>query len=208
MERMDSPQQLWRTQFDKQHTDKLVERVLNQIAALVRQVERDTRWRDQLGPDDRLNTVYMKLLDGKLTWDPSRVNLEGFLLWAISREINHEVRHTIRFPHVSVDDETRNQDQLEEQASEALTAQRESKREEPVEPCWILFLREMRKQAADDKGVMAIVDCYSKGVTTRAEIMKLTGMSKAAYHAAYQRMVRIAKKLDAELLETIVQAIA
>jgi len=52
------------------------------------------------------------------------------------------------------------------------------------------------------------VDAYAKRATTRAEVMDLTGMSKSAYHAAYQRMVRVAKKLDPEILETIVQAIA
>jgi len=208
MQTKDSPQQLWRTQFDKQLTDNLVERVLKQTSSLIRQVQRDTPWRDQLGPDDRLNNILMKLLDGKLNWDPDRVNLEGFLFWAISREITHEVRHAKDFPHVSIDDESRNQDRLDEEASEVLGAQRESKREEPVEPCWSLFVREMRKRAAGDVGILAIVDAYAKRATTRAEVMNLTGMSKRAYHAAYQRMVRVAKKLDPEILETIVQAIA
>ncbi|MBV8758200.1 MAG: hypothetical protein JO257_13015 [Deltaproteobacteria bacterium] len=208
MQTKDSPQQLWRTQFDKQLTDTLVERVLKQTSSLIRQVQRDTPWRDQLGPDDRLNNILMKLLDGKLNWDPDRVNLEGFLFWAISREITHEVRHAKDFPHVSIDDESRNQERLAEEASDVLVAQRESKREEPVEPCWSLFVREMRMRAAGDVGVLAIVDAYAKRATTRAEVMDLTGMSKSAYHAAYQRMVRVAKKLDPEILETIVQAIA
>jgi hypothetical protein len=204
----DSPQTLWRTQFDKQLTDSLAARVLNQAALLIRHVERDTPWRDQLGPDDRLNNILMKLLDGRLTWDPDRVNLEGFLLWAISREITHELRHAANFRHVSIDDEARNQERLDEDASEALAAQRESKREVPVEPCWSLFLREMKKYAGGDLGVLAIVDAYAKRATTRAEVMKLTGMSKAAYHAAYQRMMRVTKKLDADTLETLVHATA
>src|SRR3954462_2725078 len=124
MQTKDSPQQLWRTQFDKQLTDNLVERVLKQTSSLIRQVQRDTPWRDQLGPDDRLNNILMKLLDGKLNWDPDRVSLEGFLFWAISREITHEVRHAKDFPHVSIDDESRNQDRLDEEASEVLGAQR------------------------------------------------------------------------------------
>jgi hypothetical protein len=207
MQTKDSPQQLWRTQFDKQLTDDLVERVMKQMTSLIRQVQRDTPWRDQLGPDDRLNNVLMKLLDGKLTWEPERVNLDSFLLWAVSREITHEVRHAKKFPHVSVDDETRNQDRLEEEASEVLAAQRDGKREEPVEPCWSLFIREMRTRAAGDVGVLAIVDAYATGATTRSAVMKVSGMSKRAYHAAYQRMVRVAKKLEPEILETIVQAI-
>ncbi len=204
----DSPQKLWSTQFDKQLTDNLVERVLKQTTSLIKQVERDTPWRDQLGPDDRLNNIVMKLLDGKITWDPDRVNLEGLLFWAMSREITHEIRHAKTFPHVSVDDESRNQDRLEEETSAALTGQRESKREEPMEPCWSLFIGQMRVGAAGDVGVLAIIDAYTKRVTTRTEVMKLTSMSKAAYHAAYQRMVRIAKKLDPDVIATLNQAIA
>src|SRR3954466_4534375 len=103
MKSQDSPQKLWRTQFDKQLTNNLVERVLNQTGSLIRQVQRDTPWRDQLGTDGRLNNILVKLLDGKLTWDPDRVNLEGFLFWAVSREITHELRHAKSFPHVSID---------------------------------------------------------------------------------------------------------
>jgi hypothetical protein len=208
MQAQHSPQQLWRTQFDKQFTDKLVVDVMKQAAWLIRQVERDTPWRDLLGVDDRLNNVLVKLLDDRLTWEPERVNLDSFLLWAISREMSHEVRDAQKRPQTSIDDETTNQERLEEQASEAIAAQRESKREGVTEPSWSLFVREMRKHAAKDVGVLAIVDSYANGVTSRADVMKRTGMSKATYHAAYQRMVRVAKKLDPEILEIIVQAIA
>jgi hypothetical protein len=43
--KMDSPQPLWRTQFDKQLTDSLVERILKQASSLIRQVQRPTRGR-------------------------------------------------------------------------------------------------------------------------------------------------------------------
>jgi hypothetical protein len=208
MQAQHSPQQLWRTQFDKQFTDKLVVDVMKQAAWLIRQVERDTPWRDLLGVDDRLNNVLVKLLDDRLTWEPERVNLDSFLLWAISREMSHEVRNAKKRRQTSIDDETANQERLEEQASEAIAAQRESKREGVIEPSWSLFVSEMRKHTAKDVGVLAIVDSYANGATTRADVMKRTGMSKATYHAAYQRMVRVAKKLDPEILETIVQAIA
>lgn len=208
MQVQNSPQQLWRTQFDKQFTDKLVAQVLKQATSLIRQVQRDTPWRDQLGVDDRLNNVLVKLLDDRLTWEPDRVSLESLLLWAISREISHEIRNAVKRPQISIDDETCNQERLEEEASEAIEAQRESKRDDVAEPCWSLFVREMRNRTNGDAGVLAIVGAYAHGATTRTEVMKRTGMSKPAYHAAYQRMVRVAKKLDPEVLETIAQAIA
>ncbi|MBA3404143.1 MAG: hypothetical protein H0U13_05545, partial [Gemmatimonadaceae bacterium] len=51
----DSPEQLWRTQFDKQVTNEMMERVLKQTIALVRRVERKTPWRDQQSQDDRMH---------------------------------------------------------------------------------------------------------------------------------------------------------
>lgn len=208
MQGKDSPQQLWRTQFDKQFDPKLVVQIMKQTTALIREVQRKTPWRDLRGADDRLNETILKLLDGRIVWDPDRVNLEGFLLWAISRDIAHEIRDAKKRPHISVDDDDRNQDRLEEEASECIELERTSKAEEPVAPCWSMFVSEMRKHAAGDAGVLAIVDAYAKRAVTRADVMKLTGMSRSAYHAAYQRMVRVAKKIDPETLETIMQAIA
>jgi hypothetical protein len=208
MQGNDSSQQLWRTQFDKQFDRKLVVQIIKQTTALIRNVEKQTPWRDQRGGDDRLNETILKLFDGRITWDPDRVNLEGFLLWAISRDIEHEIRDAKKRPHLSVDNEHLNQDQLEEEASERLELERTSKAEEPVGPCWSLFVAEMRKLAATDAAVLAVVDAYAKHAVTRADVMRLTGLSKAQYHAAYQRMVRYAKKIDPETLETIMQAIA
>jgi hypothetical protein len=74
---------LWRTQFDKQVTNKIMERVLKQTIALVRRVERKTPWRDQQTEDDRLHTAIAKTLAGTLRWDPVRVDLERHLLGAI-----------------------------------------------------------------------------------------------------------------------------
>ena len=208
MQGKDSPQQLWRTQFDKQFDRKVVVQVMKQTTALIREVQRKTPWRDLRGADDRLNEAILKLLDGRIVWDPDRVNLEGFLLWAISRDIAHEIRDAKKRPHISVDDDDRNRDRLEEEASERIELERTSKAEEPVGPCWSMFVDEVRKHAAGDVGVLAIVDAYAKSAVTRAEVMKLTGMSRPAYHAAYQRLVRVAKKIDPETLETIMQAIA
>lgn len=204
----DSPQQLWRTQFDKQFEGKLVAQVLKQTAMLIGQIEKQTPWSDQRGPDDRLNEALLKLLDGRLTWEPERVQLDSFLLWAISREISHELRDAKKFPKLSVDDDGLKQDRLEEEASESIAEVRTSKAEEPVVPCWTLFLDELERLATGDAGVLAIVGAYRQRAVTRADVLEHTGMSKRAYHAAYQRMVRLAKKIDPENLETIMQAFA
>ena len=73
----DSPQPstdiLRRTEFDKQLTQGVMERVLKQTIQLIAEVERKTPWRDQVGPDDRLHTAILKTLEGSRRWDPERV---------------------------------------------------------------------------------------------------------------------------------------
>ena len=203
-----SPQQLWRTQFNRQLTDEMMERVLKQTIALVRKVERKTPWRDNQTPDDRLHTVIVKMLDGTLRWDPTRVDLERYFLGAIAGEISHELEHAEKFHKVSLDAENQNVEDLERETSEAINAGRESKQEVPKQAWWSLAMAEFRKHAPNDVGVLAIVDAYGHDKLTRRDVMAHAGMSSRQYHAAYQRLVRIAQKIDDNVRNLIMQAIA
>lgn len=204
-----SPQQLWRTQFNRQLTDEMMERVVKQTTLLIRKVESRTPWRDTLTPDDRLHTVIMKTLDGTLRWDPARVDLERHFLGAIAGSISHELEHAQKFPRVSLDDEKQNAEkQLEHEASEALRGQRESKEEVPKDVWWTLVIDEFRKHGKGDAGVLAILDAYRNDRRTRREVIEFTGMSSRKYHAAYQRLVRLAQKIDDDVRNLVMQAIA
>lgn len=205
---MDSPEQLWRTQFDKQVTREMMERVLKQTIALVRRVERKTPWRDQQTQDDRLHTAIAKTLAGTLRWDPVRVDLERHLLGAIAGDISHEIEHALNFPQVSLDAEHANADQLERETSEAVAGVRETKREVPKQAWWSAAMDEFRKHADGDAGVLAIVDAYGHDKLTRRAVMEHTGMSARQYHAAYQRLMRAAQKIDEDVRDLIIQAIA
>ena len=204
---MDSPQQLWRTQFDKQISADMIERVVNQTKLLVRKVEKRSRWRDDQLPRERLNTVLVKMLDGRLKWDPERCDLERFLFMAIGGAISHELERAAKFKHVSLDDESVNQDDLELATSEAIAGDREAKAEVPREEWWSLALDEIRKHANGDKGVLAIADAYDHGATTRREVMAYTKMTDRQYKAAYARMVRVSQKIDDDVREQIIDAI-
>jgi hypothetical protein len=206
--RITSPQQLWRTQFDRQLTDEMMERVLKQSIALVRIMERKTPWRDTQTVDDRLHAVIVKMLDGTLRWDPARVDLERYLLYAIAGEISHELERSERFPHASLDDENRDVEELERAASEVLAGQRESKQEVPKAGWWTLAMAEFRKHAGGDAAVLAIVEAFGHGKLTRRDVITHTGMTPRQYHAAYQRLVRVAKKIDDDVRDLIMQAIA
>lgn len=205
---LNSPERLWRTQFDKQLTDAMMERVLKQAMILVRKVERRTPWRDPLTSDDRLHAAIMKTLDRQVTWDPKRVDLERFLLGVIASELSHDIGHAARFRHASLDDEDRDQEALEAATSDALAAERVVKVEIPKEAWWSKVMAELRAHAHGDQPVLAILDAYDRGRLTRREVMAFTGLSSKQYHAAYQRLMRAAHKVNEDVRELIVQAIA
>jgi len=206
--RITSPQQLWRTQFDKQLTNEMMERVLKQTLALVRKVESKTPWRDSSAPDDRLNAVIVKALDGTLRWDPSRIDLERFFLGAIAGEISHDLERARKFQHVSLDAENQNVEDLERETSNAIEGTRESKQEVPKQAWWSLAMAEFQRVAGHDAGVLAIVEAYGHDKTTRRDVIAHTGMSSRQYHAAYQRLTRVAQKIDDDVRNLIMQAIA
>jgi hypothetical protein len=206
--RITSPQQLWRTQFDRQLTDEMMERVLKQTIALVRNVERKTPWRDQQTPDDRLHTAIVKTLDGTLRWDHERIDLQTHFLGAIASEVSHELERAHRFRQVSIDAENQNAEALERETSEALEGARASKQEIPSESWWSVAMAEFRRHSPSDTGVLAILDAYEHGKFTRRDVMAHGGLSSRQYHAAYQRLVRAAQKIDEGARDLIMQAIA
>ena len=67
---------------------------------------------------------------------------------------------------------------------------------------------EFRKHAGHDTDVLAIVDAYASDKLTRRAVLEHTGMTARAYHAAYQRLMRAAQKIDEEVRDLIIQAIA
>lgn len=204
----DSPEQLWRTQFDKQVTDKMMERVLKQTIALVRRVERKTPWRDQQTADDRLHSAIAKVLAKKIAWDPTQLDLERILLGAIAGDISHEIEHAQKFRHTSLDIESPTAEALARETSEAIAGGRETKAEVPTKAWWSLAMAEFRKHAGNDEHVLAIVAAYGLGHYARRDVMAHTGLKPRQYHAAYQRLMRAAQKIDEEVRDLIIQAIA
>lgn len=205
---MNTPERLWRTQFNQQLTNQMMERVLKQTIALIARMEQLTPWRDYAGADDRLQAAIVKTLDGTLKWDPERVDLERFFLGAIAGDISHELEHSDKFPHDSLEDEDLNLDDLEDEAGAALASQRTVKGEVPKKVWWSQIIDELRTLADGDIAVLAMLDAYDHGAFTKRDVMAYTKLSSRQYHAAYQRLLRIAKKVDGDVRELVLKAIA
>ena len=105
----DSPQPptniLRRTEFDRQLTQSVMERVLKQSIQLIAEVERKTPWRDQVGPDDRLHTAILKRHSkDRGAGIQDRVDLGGQLFGIVSSDIDKELRRSVKAPHLSLED--------------------------------------------------------------------------------------------------------
>jgi hypothetical protein len=206
---LDSPERLWRTQFDKQLDDEMMQRLIKQTTSLIARIEKKAkRWSDQLGPDDRINTAILKLLDGQLRWEPGNVDLCGFLYWAVAGDISHELEHQTKFKSRSFDDEDVDVDALEHDAADVLAEARVVKNEVPREAWWSTVMAEMRKHARGDRGMLALLRAYENDHTTRKQLIALTGMSSRQYHAAFAKLVAAAGKMDDDVRELVMQAIA
>jgi len=87
----DTPQQLWRTEFDKQYTREQI-RALNKHA---RELLKEYRRKGLLATDtveDRINGALAKLFDGSRVWDPTNVDLHGVATGQRGYQIHHRHR--------------------------------------------------------------------------------------------------------------------
>ncbi len=209
----DSPQPstniLRRTEFDKQLTQSVMERVLKQTIQLITEVERKTPWRDQVGPDDRLNTASLKTLEGSRRWDPDRVDLGGHLFGTISSDVECELRRSKKVAHLSLeDDEHQDLEALQYETEDALARSAPTSDETPMVPVWTLAMNALREAARGDRDVLRILDAYDQGAFTKRAVMRVARMRASTYDAAFARLVELAATIDDEIREIIFQAIA
>ncbi len=201
-----TPQQLWRTEFDKQATDATMAAVYKYAASISRRVAAHTRQRDPLSIDDRVQAAIAGTLEGRLTWSPDRIDLGRHLMSVIKTEFTHEARHAKQFPHVSIDDD-KNTDDLDAQVTDVLAAQRATSDDDAIAARLSETLAQLRILTAQDESVLLLLEAFSAGYTEKPDVMKVTSMSSRTYHNARQRLVRLAKKLPIEVREAAIHAI-
>jgi hypothetical protein len=202
-------QLLRRTDFDKQLTQDAMECVLKQTIQLVKHVERRTPWRDQLTPDDRLNTAILKTLDGTRVWDPERVNLIGHLFGIVRSDVSHDVEWSEKYEHRSLDDdEHQDLEALNDETEDALARSAPTSDEIPTEPVWSLAIASLRRAADGNSAVLKILDAYDQGVFDTREIKRVSRLRTKAYETAYARLIELAAQIDEDIRDLILQAIA
>jgi hypothetical protein len=184
----------WRAAFETQCTRELLRKA-------ERFAERRARKLRMVGvviDDDYAGHLVQDVLGdtatGLLRWDPCGESLEDHIMDAIATRVHHEVARAKRFPHVSLDDDPAASRATLAAADASLLAACEASRatvrlaDNAFHELWAL--------AEADSGVRRLLEAHASGATRKADVQLATGMSAQDYHAARNRLDRLAGRLS------------
>lgn len=213
-----TPQQLWRTEFDKQYTRDMLRVLVKRATALTRRYERYTTRKSTDTADDRIHAAIAKLFGGERIWDPSRVDLCGFLLGVVASDLTSELRRCALAPIVSVSDHggPREDDYSGEPCGDSCADARASVEDGwpvPLAPessheAWALAMSQLRAIAEGDGFVLALISCWEDGVIHKRDVVGRLAWSSSRYKRTYQRLIALADGLDHSVREAICYALA
>lgn len=216
MQDTNTAQRLCRIAFDEQFTDEMLAQLGTRVQVAIKRLEARTQWRDREGIDERINSAVWKVLDGKRTWDPASCALTHFLFHSIRSDCWAEIQHLVNFPESELgrQPDDANDAGLELSPSETATiAALEETRETTHAAAANFFsviVAQLRELAATskDKEVLKLLALYDEGVFDRGEIMQRARWSGRRYGTVYQRMIRMAQELDADVRDSVLEALA
>jgi DNA-directed RNA polymerase specialized sigma24 family protein len=196
----------------------MLRNLLKRTMAVVKRYERFKRKSTDTA-DDRVDTAMLKLFDGSRTWDPTRVDLAGFLLGVVTSDLTSEMRRAKKAPQLPLEDQkrTREDDYTGEACDESSADSRasfENGWRVPLAPesrhaAWYVAMKNLHERAAavGDAGVLALLGAYEEGVTQKRDVIALLKWTPATYKRVYQRLLDLADTIDPTVREAIVHAL-
>lgn len=217
----DTSQQLWRTEFDKQYTPERI-RALNKHTRELIKEYRGYGLRSTDTAEDRIYTALVKLFDGSRTWEPSNVDLHGFLIGVVASDLSAALRRHKSAPMVSLDRPhvPREDDYTGEVIDNVSNAGASPSVEsgwqaqlvrESTDEAWEFALAHLRVTASKKKkyaDVLALLDVFEDGVLTKRAVMTPLGWTAYRYRIAYERLVELANATEPDVRESIRVALA
>jgi len=209
----DTSQQLWRTAFDEQHTPETMDRLFKHVKGLIRFYRRNGL-RSTDTAEDRIHDALTKLFGGSRTWDPSRVDLFGFLLGVVTSDLSTELDRAKLARMVSLDRQVGHREddytgEVIEEASNAYTARMIAGGSavpiacESTDAAWELALAHLRDRASGESDVLVLLDMYDEGTFGKRAVMKRVRWTPYRYRRAYERLVQLASDASPDVREAI-----
>lgn len=217
---MDTTQPLWRTEFDKQHTRDMLCLLVKRTTALIKRVGGFRSRKNTDTAEDRIHTAIVKLYDGSRVWDPTRVDLCGFLYGVVESDLESELRSGKKVPLVAIEDQKRTrEDDYTGEACEESGAESRMQMEDgwqvPLTPeswhaAWYVAINNLHERAAavGDAHVLALLGAYEEGVTQKRHVLVRLRWTSTTYKRVYQRLLDLADSIDPTVREAIVYALA
>ena len=189
----------WRSEFERQMTGEMHERLYRAARARLRMYAGGTKHVNDADVDDAVMAALTDTFDGTLSWNPAKP-LERHLMDAIA----YRVRDNARFKRRHAEDP------YDEDADG-----------ESIAPCMladfgdVLDLRaiadqivpEIQERAGDDAEVVLLLELYGDGLTDHAEVMRAASMDRQQFDNALRRLRRLTRQLPKHTREAVMAAL-
>jgi hypothetical protein len=181
----------WLAEYTEQATDKLRERAKRYARKKALLVEYSGGRADEAYIEDTVEDAFTNTLLGISSWNPDKgVKLSSHIFLAIRSRIRHDWERAASLPHLSMEAAEETFQEVEGVLAETTPV---SNAEEALLSTELIA--RLRKLAAGDREVLALLDAMQAGFLDRGALMGATGMSPRAYAAARSRLDRLLKKL-------------
>ena len=215
-----TPQQLWRTEFDKQYTLEQIRALHKHAGELIKQY-RGYGLRSTHSAEDRINDALVKLFKKDRIWKPENVDLHGFLIGVVASDLSDDLRQQRLAPMISFDRPyTPREDDYTGEVIEYASKAAEST---SIEGGWAVpivckstveawefataRLREMASKKKKYSDVLKLLDAYDDGLCTKRAVVAHLNWKPYRYRVAVERLAELAKATDPEVRDAIRDAL-
>jgi hypothetical protein len=187
------PTEDWIDAFEAQCTEKLMQCARRYAERRVRGLGRIT---DSIYARELVQDALTDTAIGVLYWDPSAKTLQRHIHDAIKTRTNHDHAHALKFPHEGL--EVLNPDEESEILAEVdavLLERAQVESDEPTE--WAAErLARLRQIASGDRAVLRLLDAFAMNATSKADVMRIAGLSAVDYDNVRRRLRRLVVQLS------------
>ena len=176
------PTEAWLEAFYAQCTETMLKRLRRYARLLARRPCGELLGDPVAYAEEVTQTAVADVADGVLRWEPPVRDLEPYLADVIRLRVRRDRRRAARDARVSLDaphqhDRTSLLDEMNTRIEMTTT------------------LRRLRELVAVDPLALRFIDAIEQTATTRAEIMKLAGLTRTEYHNTRRRLARLLARL-------------
>ena len=193
------PSEAWIDAVDAQCTDAMLKR-LRRYALLLARLPGGEHLGDHASyAEEVVQTAATDIAAGVLRWDPATGDLEPLLTDTIRLRVRRDRKRAARYKHVSIDTAHAHERVLAIDEVEAYLAASASPEPDESEASSSgslnRSLRRLRGLVSADALAQRFLDAVDANATTRVEIMKHTGLTRAEYHNTRRRLARLLAQL-------------